>query len=222
MPERKFKDDEIREIFELATRGRDAESPSPARDADGLTLGEMQSIGAEVGLAPADVARAAVAISERAAAKPRRTSFGLPVEVGRIVPLPGPLSDDEWARLVADLRSTFNARGTVSHDAGIREWRNGNLRAMVEPTAGGYRLHMGTVKGDASALNALGLTGLAAGVATFGALALAGGLGEAVFVSTCFAVSGIGALVANIVRLPRWADRRETQMEAVASRVKKA
>ena len=216
---RRYRDEEVREIFDLAVRGKTAGSPAPVHDVDGLTLGEIQSIGAEVGLAPDAVAHAAAALDDRASRQPRRTSFGMPISASRVVPPSRPLTDDEWTRLVADLRMTFNARGTAREQAGIREWSNGNLHACIEPAGQGYRLRMSTVKGDAAGFNALGLTGLAAAAATFGSLSLSGELADAVIVSAIFAVSGIGALIANRVRLPRWAKERETQMESIARRL---
>ena len=220
MSERRYGDDEVREIFDLATRGRSAETPSPAREGQGLTLAEIQSIGAEVGLSPGDVARAAGALDNRPQVLPRTSSLGLPVAVGRIIPLARALTDDEWARLVAELRATFNARGVVRSDAGIREWSNGNLHAYIEPAGDGHQLRLTTRKGDAAGMNALAFTGIAAGVATFASLGLAGEVADAVLVSSLFTVSGVGAFLFNRLRLPRWADRREEQMDAIARRVK--
>jgi DNA-3-methyladenine glycosylase II len=37
------------------------------------------------------------------------------------------LSDDQWDRLVVDLRETFNAAGIVGREGSLRQWRNGNL-----------------------------------------------------------------------------------------------
>ena len=77
----------------------------------------------------------------------------MPIAVGRTLPLPRPLTDREWGMLVTDLRETFGATGRVGEDGNARYWRNGNLHAFVEPAEGGYRLRLGTVKGNAIALN---------------------------------------------------------------------
>jgi hypothetical protein len=214
MNERRYTDDEIREIFELAaTAGLPGGPGQPG--SDGLTLAAIQDIGREVGLAPDLVARAAASLDARPARR-LRTSWGVPIEVGRVVPLPRPLTDREWARLVAELRSTFGARGRVSEQGGIREWANGKLHACVEPDDHGYRLRLGTLKSDAAGINALGITGLAAGALTLVSFLLSGEPQAAVFVPTLFAGAGAAALLANRVRLPRWARLRERQMEQIA------
>jgi hypothetical protein len=65
---------------------------------------------------------------------------GLPIGVGRTVELDRPRSDSDWERLVADLRETFEARGMVRYDGPFRQWTNGNLQALIEPTPSGHRL----------------------------------------------------------------------------------
>lgn len=213
MSERRYTKDEVRKIFELATTP--AEQPASTPEASGLTLAEVQGIGREVGLESALVARAAAALD----AKPLRRSLGLPIEVGRVVHLERNLTDHEWDQLVAELRSTFRAKGKISAHGGIREWRNGNLHAALEPTQSGYRLRLGTLKGDASGINALGATGLAAGVLTSAALWLSGEMGDALLTGAFFTASGIAAFVTNALRLPRWANKREQQMEHIAARL---
>jgi len=215
MTERRYTDDEIREIFELAATAGLPGGPGQPRS-DGLTLDAIQDIGREVGLAPDVVARAAASLDARPA-RPPRTSWGVPIEVGHAVRLPRPLTDREWARLVAELRATFGARGKVSEQGGLREWANGNLHACVEPDEHGYRLRLGTIKGDAAGLNALGITGLAAGALTLVSLLLSGEPQAAAFVPTVFGGAGAAALLANRVRLPRWARLRERQMEHIAA-----
>jgi hypothetical protein len=218
MTERRYQRDEVREIFGLATSGRLGDSQA-VPDAQGLTLAELQSIGQEVGLDAATVASAAAVLDARGATQ-RRTTWGSPVEVGRIVQLSRPLTDHEWERLVAELRATFRARGQVVSHGGSREWSNGNLHACVEPTAHGYRLRLGTIKGDARGINALGVTGIATGVIAAGSLALSGSLLEGIFLPIMLSGAGVGALLANMLRLPRWAQRREQQMDYIAARAK--
>lgn len=214
MTEHRYDDDEVREIFRLATDRAKLEPPKP-RGSEGLTLAEIQDIGREVGLEPDVVARAAVALRARPP-RPLRRSWGMPIEVGRMVPLPRPLTDREWDQLVGELRSTFGARGRVAVQGSVREWSNGNLHATVEPAGEGYRLRLGTVKGDAAGVNALGATGIAAGIVTFGSMALSGDPQAAMVLPALLGASGSAAFLANLLRLPRWADQRRRQMEHVA------
>jgi hypothetical protein len=216
--DRRYGEDEVREIFELATHQKAPDQPS-AGDAAGLTLAEIQDIGREVGLEPAVVARAAAALETRTTRFARRTSLGMPIAVGRIVQLPRPLSEAEWEQLVVELRATFGARGRATSQGNLREWVNGNLHAFIEPAEGGYRLRIGTLKGDAAALNAIGAIGIATGFIAFGSLLLAGASPHAILVPAMLGASGVGAFLSNALRLPRWAKQREQQIEYIAARV---
>lgn len=215
---RLYDQDDIRRIFALATRERGPE-PASAAAAGGLTLTDLEQIGREVGVEPEAIARAAAQLERPAGEVPVRRSWGSPTEVMRTVPLPGPVSDQQWEMIVAELRATFRARGRLVAQGGLREWVNGNLHACVEPTRSGYRLRIGTRKGDAGVLNALGAVGLTTGAVAFGSLLLSGGIQEALFVPWMISASGAAALLANALRLPRWSRERQQQMEAIAAKV---
>lgn len=216
---RTYRDDEVRQIFEEAAARRELPARRSAPEAEGLSLAELQGIGAEVGLDPGEVARAAAALDARALQPAPRTSLGVPVEVNRVVPLPRALTDAEWDVLVAELRATFRARGRVQVQGGLREWANGNLHACVEPTPTGHQLRLGTLKGDARGLNAMAAVALGAGAVGV-AGALTGGAGLESFVGPgMIGAAGLAGFLANRLRLPRWADERRRQMEHVAARV---
>ncbi len=218
MTERRYKEEEVRRIFSLATKGHlatDKPAPPPAQ---GLTLAEIQSIGNEVGISPELVARAATELDQRG--QPGRTSLGMPIEVGRVVALQRNLTDKEWTQLVAEMRRIFRARGHVSEHGELREWSNGNLHVAVEPVGQGYRLRVGTLKGDAQGINALGIMGVLAAAATGAALVLSGEIGDAILVTSVFGTGGVGALLTNFFRLPRWKSEREKQFEELAAKVK--
>lgn len=218
MAERRYHDDEVRKIFALAT-SRKVTDPPASSAADGLTLADVQSIGREVGIEPDVVARAAASL-DALPARAARKSWGMPIEVGRIVPLPRTLTDREWEQLVAELRTTFRAKGKVTAHGSLREWWNGNLHACVEPTDTGYRLRLGTLKGDAAGINALGATGILASALVSATLAVSGGLQEALLAPWILGMFGIGAFAVNVIRLPRWAKQREQQMEHIAARIR--
>lgn len=218
MTERRYREEEVRRIFSLASKGHLAADKSAPPVAQGLTLAEIQSIGNEVGISPELVARAAAELDERG--KPGRTSLGLPIEAGRVVALPRNLTDNEWAQLVAEVRRIFRASGRVSEHGELREWSNGNLHVAVEPVGQGYRLRMGTLKGDAQGINALGVIGVLAAAAAGTALGLSGEIGDAILVSGVFGTGGLAALLSNVFRLPRWKTERDRQFEQLAARVK--
>ncbi|HEY0670688.1 MAG TPA: hypothetical protein VGD27_00410 [Longimicrobiales bacterium] len=216
MPERRYKEEEVRKIIALATSGKVAEPP--AQSADGFTLADVQSIGQEVGLEPELVARAA-AMLDAGPAKAPRTSLGMPIEVGHNVPLPRALTDHEWAQLVAELRRTFHATGKVTELGDLRQWSNGNLHICVEPTEQAYRLRMSTVKGDANGINALGVTGIVASVVSAASLLFSGEPQGALIVPTIFGAGGAAAFLTNMLRLPRWRSLRSRQMDQLARNV---
>jgi len=217
--ERRYGEDEVGEIFALAASAGSVSLPA-ASDREGLTLAELQDVGREVGLAPERVARAAAALDERGQVLPRRTLLGSPVSVGRVVELPRTATDREWHFLVAELRETFGAKGDVTSHAGSREWTNGNLYAFLEEAETGPRLRMGTRKGNASELNVLAFAGLGMALMITLALISKGKVGLELFFPSFFALMGGGALAWNRLRLPRWADERERQLEHVAMRAR--
>ena len=214
--ERRYSEDEVREIFQLATdKQQDAASQTSS---SGLTLSEIQDIGREVGLEPAALERAAATFAVRAPTAALKRSFGMPLEVGRVVPLSRAPTDEEWGIIVGELRSTFRARGKVSSQPGIREWSNGNLHACIEPSETGYRLRLGTLKSNAIAMNAVGVTGLVTAAIVAGTGLITTSF-DVVFTAGIFAAAGGSALLSNVLRLPRWAERRDEQMEYIAAKV---
>src|SRR5438034_10320554 len=172
MADRRYNDKEIAAIFRAAA---EQEPQSPQREVardEGLTLGELQAIGNEVGISADVVAQAARAVDIRLGTG-SRTFLGLPIGVARTVNLNRRLTDEEWERLVVQLREVFNARGRTRSDGALRQWTNGNLQVLLEPTATGHRLRFGTMHGAARA--AIGAGFMALGVTAIVALASAVG-----------------------------------------------
>jgi hypothetical protein len=216
--ERRYQEDEVAEIFEAASapalsRG----DPAPNQ---GLTLAELQAIGREVGIAPERIAEAAASLARSQPSLPRRTELGMPLSAAHVIDLPRALTDREWALVVADLRETFNARGHEASQGVTRQWANGNLHAFVEPTKTGYRLRLGTVKGDALALNRMGGFGIAMGLVVGIVPFVSGDPAATVSSAVALGGMGVGAFVFNALRLPRWVRLREQQMKEVAERTR--
>ncbi len=217
--ERKYGDEEVKEIFDLAVRGTESERLSPPNE-HGLTLAELQEVGREVGVDPSRIADAAMTLATRREVLPRRTSLGMPISVARVIELPRAVTDREWDVLVSEFRETFGARGKVMSHGGVREWSNGNLHAYLEPTATGHRLRLSTLKGGAKALNRIGLSALALGLMLITVFLTSGVSPVRMEVFTLLAVAlGVGTLASNQLTLPEWAREREGQMEHLAARV---
>ena len=169
MTDRRFNEDEVAEIFRQATEAQRQAPQRQLASGEGMTLAEIQEIGQQVGIAPELVGRAAASLTAGGAATSRKF-LGLTIGVGHTIDLDRKLAEQEWEQLVVDLRETFDARGTVRQEGSFRQWTNGNLQVLLEPTPAGQRIRFRTVKANSRALMVAGLATL--GFATF--LAIAG------------------------------------------------
>ncbi len=217
MAEREFSEEEVAAIFKQAS---EADSLSGVSGGTGMTLAALQEIGREAGMSPEAIARAAHSLDRATAAKPQ-TLLGLPVAVGQTVEFDRPFTEADWERLVADLRVTFNARGVLRQDGQFRQWTNGNLQALVEPTPTGFRLRLKTFNANARGLLTLGLGGIAMAAVIAVAAGISGTLGTHAMVGDVTFLGAGGATLAAIgaSRLPDWARRRKAQMEEIVARI---
>ena len=219
MAERRYTEDEVAAIFELASKTERSALPAPA-DGRGLTLAALQEIGREIGISPESISLAAQSLRMTPEVASRRY-LGLPIAVGATLELDGPMSDSQWEMLVAELRTTFHARGTLRYDGPFRQWTNGNLQALVEPTPTGHRLRLQSMKGDARQMMRAGSIAFAAAGATLLATAAGGSLGHsgsAVGIGF-MALMGVGMFAAGALRIPGWARLRQAQFAAVIARL---
>ena len=218
MTERRFNEAEVAAILEKAAEAQHT-GARQLPSGEGMTLAELQAIGSEVGIDPRLVARAAHALDKGGRSTSRRF-LGLPIGVGRTVDLGRKLSDDEWERLVVDLRETFDARGNIRQEGSFRQWTNGNLQALLEPTPTGHRLRLRTVKGDAVTWITGGLFSVGVSAAAYVAMALRG-VGDAGNMTGLAFLSLMGVMMfgAGALRLPGWARLRRKQMEEIAERL---
>jgi len=219
MADRRYSEAEAAEIFKRAAE-LESNAPRALAATEGLSLAELQEIGREAGLQPDLVERAARDSSATGAVTTRRL-LGLPLSVGHTIELERSLSDSDWARLVSDLRDTFEAKGVLRHDGPFRQWSNGNLHVLVEPTRVGHRVRFRTTNGSAMSMLTAGTMSLGISV-ILSALFVLSGRGEAVAGLTGIAFIGAsGAVMAVLgaLRLPAWARTRKHQMEELASRV---
>jgi hypothetical protein len=214
---RRFSEDEVAAIFKKATETQQSRAkllPS----GEGMTLEELQEIGREVGISPALVKQAALSI-ELAGNTSSRRFLGIPVGVSRTVDLGRKITEAEWEGLVVDLRETFDAKGVVKHEGSFRQWTNGNLHALVEPTPTGHRLRMRTMKATALGWmsGGVGLGGLAGILGIMSSIGTGGNVSpvEAVQVG----VFGAAMFAFGALQLPSWARLRRKQMEQVAERI---
>jgi hypothetical protein len=218
MSERRYTEEEVSEIFARASEKEQATRRLlPANE--GMSLAEIQEIGREAGLAPDLVAHAARSIDQP---RPPQTPtlLGLPLGAARTVRLERRMTDDEWERLVVDLRETFSARGVVRVEGSLRSWSNGNLQALVEPDGEGQRVRFRTIKGNARPTIFGGLAMIGVSAAMLAWQAMSNGLNQAGAVELGIVALG-GAVFAAWGALPLkgWATLRQRQMDELADRL---
>ena len=218
MSERRFDEAEVAEIFERATQAQHS-GQRQLPSGEGMTLAELQEIGREVGIDPQLVARAASSLVQGGRPTSRKL-LGLPIGVGRIVDLDRKLTDDEWERVVVDLRETFDARGQMRSEGSFRQWTNGNLQALLEPTPTGHRIRLKTMKGDAVGWITGGIGTLAIGTTLLITAAVSGSTDAGLWSSlSMMTMMGAGMFGLGALRLPGWARTRRRQMEELAGRL---
>ena len=217
MSDRRFNEEEVAAILRDAAEAQYSDDrllPSSG----GLTLAEVQSIGREVGISPEMIQKSAQRF--KPAQQPTRKLLGLPLGVAQTVEFDRKLPDQEWERIVVDLRETFEAQGVVREQGSLRQWTNGNLQALLEPTATGQRLRMRTVKGNAPGLIGGGIALFSVGTALLGTALATGVAGDVGLMMSIAATmtGGAGLFGAGAGGLPRWARRRQQQMDQIAER----
>jgi hypothetical protein len=217
--ERRYNEDEVAAILERATSSRPSQANLPSSTSTGFTLAELKEIGAEAGIAPEEIAAAALAVSTQASAPPVRTLLGAPRSVSRIVPLTRELADAEWTRLVVALRETFGAEGRIREYGSLRTWRNGNLQVHVEPDSDGYRVRMQTLKGDALPRVLVAVVLTIVSLSLFVENTTDGWNQARTMLATALGLTGIGLFAYVRASLPRWAAARREQMDAIAARI---
>ena len=230
MTKRLYNEEETAEIFRRAAAEQQRHSAVQAVSTDGseagptsaagtgMTLADLEAIAREVGIPPELVARAATSLDRAEQASIRRY-LGVPIGVRRTVSLGRQLSDAEWERLVVDLRQTFDARGRLREEGSFKQWTNGNLQALLEPTSEGHQLRLRTFNGSA-------YSWMIAGAATAGLAAVAavlkmvmGGIAAGPGGIALLGIIGLAMFGLGAIRLPGWARLRARQMEEIEERL---
>ena len=217
MTERRYREDEVREIFSLATTGNSRDAALPA-ESGGLTLADLKHIGQQTGIDPSRIADAAASLNARAEPVELRRSLGLPIALSRVVDLPRAPTDREWEQLISEFRTTFGVQGVATSSGGMREWSNGDLHISVEPTMHGEQLRISTVKSDAQALNGFGILMGGMSALMTAVVTAAGKPEKAIVVLVLFGGMSLASFGANLLRSPRWARESQHQIQQIAER----
>lgn len=214
MSERRFSHEDVQRV--LASAAEADAVLGPGAEDGGMTLAEVQHIGAEAGISASSIAVAAAALDRvpRTVGVPRL--LWMRTGVAQTVTLPRPLDDMAWRYLAAYVRETFEAAGREEERPGQHEWRNGNLRITLEVIGQGALLQMVTHRGNARAL------GRVAGWLFVGSAAIETGTivaahGFQIAAAAIFMCAGGAAATAvGMFQLRGWTSRRRAQFNAVA------
>ena len=219
MSDRQYNEKEIAAIFELATQELEASRTQKLTGA-GLSLSELQEIGAESGIPAAYIERAAAVLDGNNVDHVQETLFGISIGTARTINLPRRLTEAEWEELVVELRSTFNAKGKIEDNGSFKQWTNGNLQFMLEPNKEGSRLRMKTTHGLSKNLLGtspfyfiVGLLVFIAGLTTNDQIV------AEIFFGLIMMLMGVGVVGWSKIKLKNWLKTREEQMASIGARL---
>lgn len=139
--EKKYNEKEIAAIFKQAAEDFEVAQQNVS-SGEGLTLSEIEEIAKEVGITPEFISRAAAKVDARHSPSGEKKLVGLPIEVKRVVTVPGGFGDSDWDRLVVDLHDTFGVIGSTKEDGRVRTWTSENMHVRLEPAGSDYRLRI--------------------------------------------------------------------------------
>jgi len=219
VPERRFNETEVAAIIQTATNWKEPRGQS-VPSGEGLTLGQLQEIGRDIGISADIMSGAADAVKDVGKTEIRRF-LGLPLRVERNVKLRRRFSEDEWDQVVADLREIFHGAGVLTEDGSLRQWSNGHMEVVLEVNAITQRIRLRSFKGRALILTGAGSGICGAGLGVLGSTLLSGAAADPRLVTLFAFTAAVGAAIvaATAFRLTTWARRRDTQMSEVAARV---
>jgi hypothetical protein len=119
---------------------------------------------------------------------------------------------------VAELRTTFNAKGEVTSHGSLREWSSGKLHAFVEPTETGYRLRLTDDRAAEVGVGAfLGSVFMAMGLLLFLVLLGRDELQMKFLVPLFFGGGAAGIIALTASTVPRWARTQEQRMAHIGN-----
>ena len=122
---RRYTDDEVHAIFERAAARQEEATRAEEASGAGLALEELQEIGVEAGIDPAHIALAASELAVRGASAKKEADeafLGIPTRIGTSRVIRGHVTDDEWERMVVELRGIFGRDGIAGEIGRVREW----------------------------------------------------------------------------------------------------
>ncbi len=223
--DRTFSDEEIARIFEEAAKETQED------DREGLTLSDLKEIGAASGLSAAAVERAASRLNQvvqpstekkmgevigTIRMNPRKKTVFNELGVSGNVELPRHLSEAEWAELVAEIRTTFDAKGKVKALNPREEWYDKGISVVRERSPLKDRLRLSSSNRARKLFIRFGLA-----MAGWGTLLFFIGLGaggEAAPIGLMILFASALSIYLSRRSSRKWAKHREDQLERISKK----
>lgn len=182
-PDKRYTEEEARAIFERATERHEEARHAEEASRAGLTLEELQRIGAEAGIDPDHVAAAAIAnASTPTAPEELETFLGIPTVLHTSRSIPVTISDEAWEKVVPELRRLFGKDGNPGQFGRVRTWQIpydyftafAPVNVMLSPEKDGTRVE---IEKDQK-YNVYSLLAIAAFILFFGVMGATAGLAQ--------------------------------------------
>ncbi len=231
-PSRRYGDEAVRLLLELATELQDEEAGhGRGKHHEGLTLAQIQEAAAEVGIDPVFVQRAAARIDLSATSEPEvwwAWLAGTPLTIRTERVVPGEITNDDFRQVPAemDAKHTFLGPGSVSTTGRTLTWKsaqegNRSIHVAVASRMGETRIHASEELHSVAdnlfggIVGAGGLAvGLGVGISVGGKI-----LGSTLF-TVLFPLALIGGLYFGARRIMKWISaRRRRILDALADRI---
>ena len=233
MAERIYTEEEVAALIERTVELQ-AQAGRRAEAGPGLTLTELEAVAAEAGLNPALLRQAAAEMDtpQRRTLAPHAGTSATHIYVERQVP--GPLTDDAWEDVVAELRHRYDTdlgtmmgmpgygRSAVEQIGRTVEWKHTSMsgietRVLIRPRGDWLHLRFSQRVGWGSSIAEAVTYG--AGVAGLAAF-FAGAFGKSGLLAVGVLLAVLAAAIPSILYLDRaWRRKKHRELDALAERI---
>lgn len=233
MAERIYTEEEVAALIERTVELQ-AQAGRRAEAGPGLTLSELEAVAAEAGLNPALLRQAADEMNapQRRPLAPHVGTSATHIYVERQVP--GPLTDDAWEDVVAELRHRYDTdlgammgrpgygRSAVEQIGRTVEWKHTSMsgietRVLIRPRGDRLHLRLSQRVGWGSSIAEAATYGAGmAGLAAF----FAGAIGKSGLLAVGVLLAVLAAAIPSILYLDRaWRRKKHRELEALAEHI---
>ena len=132
---RLFSEKDVSRVLKRATELQEAKGPvMGGSEASGLSLEDLQQIAAEVGIDPRHLAAAVAELDQEDATEGRFHWLGAPTSMELERVFEGEVSEDQWEKMVEEIRQTFGLVGSAGHVGRSFEWTHDSTEQQAHVT----------------------------------------------------------------------------------------